>query len=131
MAVSTRLTSRQGRKFGFTLGLALVILGGLSFWRGHDLVPFVLLVPGALLVIAGLLVPTHLGPVERRWMAFGHQLSRFTSPIILGVIYFGVLTPVGILMRVLGKNPLTEHHKPETTWTMRKKSGQSDLKRQF
>jgi hypothetical protein len=130
MAVSTRLSARQGRKFGFTLGFAFLLLGSLSFWRGHDVVPFLLLLPGAFLVAAGLLAPTHLGPVERRWMAFGHQLSRFTSPIILGIIYFGVLTPVGIIMRMLGKNPLTEHHKPGTTWTVRKKS-QSDLKRQF
>ena len=107
MATSTRLTARQGRKFAFTLGIALVVLGGLSLWRGHDIVPFFLLVPGAMLFLAGILAPTRLGPVERRWMAFGHFLSRFMSPIVLGVLYFGVLTPFGLAMRLFGKNPLT------------------------
>ena len=130
MATSTRLTARQGRKFAFTLGIALVVLGGLSLWRGHDIVPFFLLVPGAMLFLAGILAPTRLGPVERRWMAFGHFLSRFMSPIVLGVLYFGVLTPFGLAMRLFGKNPLAEHHRPETTWTVRHQR-HSHLPRQY
>ncbi len=131
MAASTGLTARQGRKFAFTLGFALLVLGGISLWRGHDIVPYVLATPGALLVLAGVIAPTRLGPIERRWMAFGERLSRITSPIILGVIYFGVFTPAGLIRKALGKNSLTAHHKPETAWVRREAKQRSDLKRQY
>ena len=131
MTVSTRLSVKQGRKFGLTLGITLLVFGGLSLWRGHDIVPPFLLLPGAIMTLAGLLAPTRLGPVERGWMAFGRLLSRFTSPVILGVVYFGVLAPAGILMRLFGGNPLKAHHQSETTWVVREKKRQSDLKRQF
>ena len=49
MAVSARLTPAQGRKFAFTLGIALLVLGAFSLWRGHTIVPYVLLAPGAVL----------------------------------------------------------------------------------
>ncbi len=132
MAVPTRLSAKQqGRKFAFTLGIALLALGGLSFWRGHEVVPFALLLPGVLLLLAGLVAPAHLGPVERRWMAFGHLVSRFVSPVVLAIIYFGVLTPFGVAMRIFGKHPLTEHRQAATTWTVRTTKRQSDLKRQY
>jgi len=131
MTASIRLSVKQGRKFGLTLGIALLVFGGLSIWRGHDIVPLFLLFPGAIMMLAGLLVPTRLGPVERGWMAFGHLLSRFMSPIILGIVYFGVLAPAGLLMRLFGGNPLKAHHKNETIWVVREKKRQSDLKRQF
>ncbi|MDF2372047.1 MAG: SxtJ family membrane protein [Rhizobiaceae bacterium] len=131
MATPDRLAVKQGRKFAFTLGIALLVLAGLSFWRGHDIVPWLLAAPGGLLLLAGSLIPGRLGPLERQWMAFGHLLSRFMSPIMLGVVYFGVLTPVGMLMRLFGKKPLTDHHQKETTWKIRERRRQSDLTRQF
>ncbi|CAN7513352.1 SxtJ family membrane protein [Mesorhizobium caraganae] len=132
MAVPTGLSAKQqGRRFAFTLGIALLVLGGLSRWRGHEVAPLVLVVPGALLLLGGLVAPAHLGPIERRWMAFGHLLSRLVSPVALAIIYFGVVTPFGLVMRLLGKNPLTEHHQATTTWVVRGKKRQSDLKRLY
>lgn len=132
MAISAGLSAKQqGRKFAFTLGTALVLLGGLSFWRGHEFAPYVLAVPGAMLLLAGLVAPAYLGPVERRWMAFGHLVSRFMSPIVLAVIFFGVLTPFGVAMRIFGKHPLTEHRQSQTAWVDRKAKRQSDLRRQY
>lgn len=130
VAATTRLTAKQGRKFAFTLGVAFLVLGGISYWRGHVIPPVVLFILAGLLILSGLLVPTRLGPIERGWMAFGHFLSKIMSPIILGVIYFAVVTPVGFLMRLFGKMPMTEHHQKDTTWKTRTKR-HSDLTRQF
>lgn len=131
MAVSARLSPAQGRKFAFTLGIALLVLGLLSMWRGHDIVPYFLLVPGGVFMLAGLLVPTRLGPVERAWMGLGHRMSIFMAPVMMAIVYFAVLTPFGIAMRLVGKHPLTENHKKDTAWIRREKKRQSDLKRQF
>ncbi|MFZ5677486.1 MAG: SxtJ family membrane protein [Pseudomonadota bacterium] len=130
MAVSARLTPAQGRKFAFTLGIALLVLGAFSLWRGHTIVPYVLLAPGAVLLLAGLVIPQHLGPIERAWMALGHKLSVVMTPIVMFVLFFGTITSFGLLMRAFGKRPLTENHQPRTAWVDRKKP-RSDLKRQF
>ena len=132
MAVSTRLTAAaQGRKFAFTLGIALVVLGAFSLWRGHTIAPFVLLVPGAVLLVAGLVIPQHLGPIERAWMALGHKMSVIMTPVLMVVLYYGTITSFGLLMRAFGKQPLTENQQPGTAWVDRGKKRQSDLKRQF
>jgi len=131
MAVSARLSPAQGRKFAFTLGIAFLVLGLLSMWRGHEIAPYFLLVPGGIFLLAGLLVPTRLGAVERAWMGLGHRISIFMAPIMMAVVYFGALMPFGLVMRALGKHPLTENHKKDTAWIPREKKRQSDLKRQF
>ena len=47
-----------------------------------------------------------LGPVERAWMGLAHAISKVTTPIVMGVMYLLVLTPVGLLRRRFGGNPL-------------------------
>ena len=131
MSFSARLTARQGRKFAFTLGFALLVVAAVFVLRSHSIVPIVLSIPAVLLLIAGMFFPTRLGAVERRWMAFGRFLSRYSAPVMLGIVYFLVITPFGIGMRIFGKNPLTQHHTTSTTWVDRGNKSRSDLKRQF
>lgn len=66
---------------------------------------------GGGLVLAGLLIPTTLGPVQRAWMGLAHLISKVTTPIFLGLVYFIAIMPIGLLMRLFGKNPL--RHQPE------------------
>lgn len=104
--VPVRLTSAEGRRFGLTVGGAFAVLGGVAWWRGHPRAAVVLASLGALLILAGLSVPQLLGPVQRAWMGLAHAISRVTTPVFMGVVYFVVLAPVGIVMRVIGRNPL-------------------------
>ena len=59
-----------------------------------------------LLLLAALAFPGMLAPLNRLWMRFGLLLHRMVSPIVLGIMFFGVITPIGLLMRTLGKDPL-------------------------
>ncbi len=82
--------------------------------------------------VAGFVIPTLLGPVERAWMQLAHLISRVTTPIVMGVMYLFVLTPVGLLRRTLGSNPMV--HKPEggTYWKARPEGSRAgNLTRQF
>ena len=103
--VPARLTAAEGRKFGFTVGFAFLALGGIAMWRGKQRTSTVLLALGGVLVVAALVAPTLLGPVERAWMGFAHLISKVTTPIFMGVVYFVVITPIGFLRR-LGGSPL-------------------------
>lgn len=60
----------------------------------------------AALAAVALVRPKWLAPANRVWMAFGRVLHRITSPIIITLIYFLVITPTGLSMRALGKDPL-------------------------
>jgi hypothetical protein len=130
--VSARLTAAEGRRFGLTLGGAFVALGAVLWWRGRAAAPLVTAL-GLVLVTAALLLPTHLAPVQRAWMALGAAISRITTPIFLGIVYFGAILPIGLLLRARGGNPLTRQRAPTTCWVPRpaRARSPSDMERQF
>lgn len=129
--IPARLSPREGRKFGLTVGIAFLVLGGIVWWRGHQLVAAGLLSVGGLLILAGLLIPGRLGPVFRLWMGLAHAISKVTTPIFMGIIYFVLIAPIGGVMRLFGRNPMTTHHGSASAWVGRTTGGRSDLERQF
>jgi hypothetical protein len=129
--VPARLSAREGRKFGLTVGIAFAVLGGVAWWRGREVLAVGFWTAGGLLILAGLAVPTGLGPVQRAWMGLAHAISKVTTPIFMGIVYFVVLLPVGVVMRLFGRNPLTTHHRRETVWVSRGENRRGDLERQF
>ena len=95
------------------------MLGGLLWWRDHPALAATLGSLGALLAMAGLLVPTKLGPVERAWMGLAHGISKITTPILMAIIYFLVIAPMGFVMRLFGRNPLTQIESDGGFWVLR------------
>lgn len=118
-----RLSPAEGRKFGVTLGLAFAALAGLLGWRGLQTTALILLVIAGALLIGGLALPTRLGPVQRGWMAFAALLSKVTTPVFMGIVYFLVVTPTGLVMRLLGRNPIARTPGAETYWIPRSATG--------
>ena len=130
--VSARLTAAQGRRFGLTVGGAFLVFAGVAYWRGHPTTTIVLGALGGLLSVAGVVIPTYLGPVERAWMGLAHLISRVTTPIVMGVMYLVVLTPVGLLRRMFGGNPLVHQPHNQSYWHSRPKGHRAgNLTRQF
>lgn len=71
------------------------------------------------LAVAGLTVPTRLGPVQRAWMALGVALSRITAPLLYGALYWLVMTPIGIVRRTVGRSPLARDAHATSYWVVR------------
>jgi hypothetical protein len=128
--IPARLTAAEGRKFAFTVGAAFLVLAAIVVWRGHVTVATVFATLGATLGLAGVIVPGKLGPVYRGWMKFGLALSKVTTPIFMGIVYFGVLGPTGLIRRAMGKNAVLRP-RGETYWVGRDLARKSDLQRQF
>jgi hypothetical protein len=82
-----------------------------------------------------LLAPRVLGPLNRLWMRLGLLLHRVVSPLVLGIMFFAVIAPMGALMRALGKDPLRRRFDPNAAsyWVPRQPPGPSprDLPEQF
>jgi hypothetical protein len=87
-------------------------------------------VAGALL-LAGVLIPGRLSRVHYWWMELAHAISRITSPIVIGVTYFAMLTPIGGLLRAFGRNPLRHPEHNGGFWLPPPSGGRSDLGSQF
>ena len=129
----TKLTAAAGRSFGLTVGAAFLVIAGILWWRDHSVAATITGSLGALLALAGLVIPTHLGPVERAWMALAHAISKVTTPIVMGVMYLLVITPVGLLRRTLGGNPMVHRREHDSYWRPRPPGARrtGSLSRQF
>ena len=131
MGVSARLTPREGRKFAFTVGIAFLVLGAISAWRGHYFPPRILGILGGTLLAAGLLVPGRLSGVHRSWMALATAISKVTQPIVIAAVYLLVMTPISGLIRLFGRNPLRHPERDGGFWMPASSNGRSDLENQF
>lgn len=128
--ISARLTPSFGRKFAFQVGAVFMIIGGFAWWKDRYTVALVFGCLGTLLVVAGALVPSKLGPVYQAWMGLAHAISRVTTPILMAFIYFIVIFPVGLLIRLLGRNPIRHRPKGESYWFDRNQP-RGTMKNQF
>jgi hypothetical protein len=98
---------RAEREFGLLVGLMAILIGSWRLYRGHsEGVATALLGAGSALAILGLLFPKALVLPNRWWMALAKWLSLITTPIILGIIFFLVVMPVGVVKRLFGWDPL-------------------------
>ena len=131
--IPARLSAAEGRRFGFTVGGAFLALAALAWWRGRDHGALVFAGVGGLLVLAGLAFPERLGPVYRGWMGLARVLSRVTTPIFLGIVYFVVLAPVGLVMRLFGRRPLQHPATAASRWIARAADARrrADMEHQF
>jgi len=104
--------SSELRKFGFIVGgifgliglwPAILQRGSFRLWA---------LVLAGLLMLPAVVFPRILAPIHRGWMAVGHVLGWINTRIIMAVIFFLVVTPMGWMMRVLGRDPMHRRFEP-------------------
>jgi hypothetical protein len=95
------------RSFGVTSAVMVALLFGLLLpWlRDHGWPSWPWFLSGILLFL-GLTAPKALGPFYRVWMKFGHFMGRMNSTIILSIVFFLIFTPVAIIMKLIGRDPL-------------------------
>lgn len=130
--VPARLSTGELRKFGLVVGAAFLVLGGVLRWQDSPRAAGVLWAIGGALVVLGVVLPVLLRPVYRAWMGLALLLSRVTTPIIMGVLYFVIMTPMGWVLRALGHRPLEHGRKGKDSWIVRPaQSRRSDMERQF
>ena len=126
---------RELKKFGLLVGFVFAALGLLAWARGKGYYPF-LLVPGAALMLFGAAFPRSLKPVYIAWMSLAFVLGFIMSHLILGLLFFLVITPIGLVARMAGKDFLRLKLDPKagSYWIPRERRGPADppdYERQF
>ena len=95
----------SNRSFGLVFAALFAIIGVIPLWsRGSPRI-WALVIAGIFL-LAALALPGALAPLNHLWMKVGVLLHKIVGPIVLGFLFFLVITPMGIAMRLFGKNPL-------------------------
>jgi hypothetical protein len=123
---------RELRGFAWSVGGAFVLLAVVASWRGRASPALACGSVGAALWLAGALAPARLAPVYRAWMRLALAISAVTTPLLMGVVYFGVLTPLAFVTRLLGWRTFGVPRDAATAWVDRPPDARrSDLRRQF
>ncbi|MDH4079259.1 MAG: SxtJ family membrane protein [Nitrospira sp.] len=103
---SQQPTPKELRQFGFIVGGVFSVIGlWPTVFRGESPRLWAMIL-GCLLIVLGAIAPLYLKQVHRGWMKIGHVLGSINTRIILGIIYYLLITPMGIVMRLMGKDPM-------------------------
>ena len=89
------------------------------------------LIVSLLFLVLGLINSRILTPLNRLWFKFGMFLGKFISPIIMGIIFFIVVTPTGLIMRVFKKDLLNLKKKDSKSYWIKRDKFNSDMRNQF
>ena len=89
------------------------------------------LITSIIFLILGLLNSKLLNPLNKLWFKFGIILGKIISPLIMGIIFFLVVTPTGLIMRLLRKDILNLKYNQNSSYWIEKKGPKSKMKNQF
>ena len=112
------------RGFGYVFAGFSALVAALSFYQGGTRWPYWLAV-AVMFALVAFYRPSLLAPLNRLWTKLGLVLFAVVSPLALGIVYYGCITPVGWLMRLSGKDPLRLRFEPErkSYWVSRQPPG--------
>lgn len=105
-------SEKKLREFGLLVGGVLCALAGFLLWRGKGSYPY-FLIPGILLMIGGAVAPRALKPLQKAWMTLAILMSWVMTRLLLGILFFLAITPIGLILRLTGKDLLDEKLEPK------------------
>ena len=120
----------SNRNFGIVFSIVFLIIALWPLLSQNDIRIWSLIISGIFLVL-GLINSKLLLPLNKIWFKFGIFLGNFIAPIVMGIVYFMVVTPTGLIMRLLGKDLLNLKKNNKDTYWIEKDNSNNDLKNQF
>ena len=120
----------SNRNFGIVFSIVFLIVALWPLLSQNDIRIWSLIISGIFLVL-GLINSKLLLPLNKIWFKFGIFLGNFIAPIVMGIIYFMVVTPTGLIMKMLGKDLLNLKKDDKDTYWIEKDNSNNDLKNQF
>ena len=108
------------RNFGFTMAVVFALIGGFGLYRGASHALLWLCI-AAFFVGLTLWRPQTLNPASRAWLKLGLMMYRVVNPVIMAILFFGAILPIGFTMRLFGKDflKLTRDRSSLTYWLPR------------
>lgn len=134
LAREEKIEGSSDRSFGLVFTVVFVLVGLWPVFFGGAARYWALGI-AAVFLIASFARPALLAPLNRIWTKFGLLLSRVVNPIVMGLLFYSTITPIGLVMRLFGKDPLRLRFEPEAAsyWIEREPPGPppESMKNQF
>ena len=131
MTLNSKIKISSNRNFGLVFFVVFLIVALWPLKNAED-IRLWSLVLSIIFFILGIFNSKLLTPLNKLWFKFGIFLGAIISPIIMGIVYFLVVTPTGVFMRLLGKDLLkTSKVKNTSTYWIKRNKQQSTMKKQF
>ena len=127
---TNKIKISSNRNFGFVFFVFFLIL---SFWpliKGGELRIWTLII-SAIFLLLGTINSQILTPLNKIWFKFGIFLGNFISPIVMGIVFFLVVTPTGLIMKLLRKDLINLKKNNDSTYWIEKKDINTSMKNQF
>ena len=120
----------SNRSFGIIFFLVFLIIAIYPLINGGEIRKWSLII-SVIFLILGLANSKILNPINKLWFRFGIFLGKIISPLVMGVIFFIVITPIGLLMRLLNKDLLNLKFNKTSSYWIEKTEPKSKMKNQF
>ena len=127
---SKNIKISSNRSFGIVFFIFFLIVSIFPLFKDEDIRIWAVIV-AIIFLILGLLNSSVLSPLNKIWFKFGILLGNFISPIIMGLVFFTVLTPTAFIMRALGKDLLNLKKNNKKSYWIEKSPIKSKMKNQF
>ena len=125
-----KIVISTNRSFGIVFFIFFFIIATYPLINGGDIRIWSATISFVFLVL-GLLNSSILTPLNKIWFKFGIVLGKIISPLIMGIIFFLVVTPIGIMMRIFGKDVLNLKYNKSHSYWIEKNGPKSKMKNQF
>jgi len=120
----------SNRSFGIVFFIFFLSVALYPLFNNEDLKLWSLII-SIIFLILGLLNSKVLTPLNRIWFKFGIILGKIVSPFVMGVIYFLIVTPIGLIMKLFGKDLLNLKYENKNSYWIEKTGPKSKMKNQF
>ena len=120
----------SNRSFGIVFFVVFLLIALYPFTYGGEIRIWSLII-SLIFLILGLFNSIILSPLNKIWFKFGLFLGKIVSPLIMGIIFFLVVTPIGFIMRLLGKDVLNLKYNKNKSYWIEKNGPKSKMKNQF
>jgi hypothetical protein len=120
----------SNRSFGIVFFIVFLLISFYPLLKNENISPWALIISLVFLIL-GLTKSKVLSPINRLWFKFGLLLGKIFSPLIMGTIFFVVVTPIGLLMRLFNKDLLNLKLNKKKSYWIKKDEQESKMKNQF
>ena len=120
----------SNKSFGIVFFFVFLIVGIYPILKGNEPHYWSIII-SVIFLILGLLNSIYLTPLNKLWFKFGILLGQIISPIVMGIVFFIVVTPIALFMKILNKDVLKLNKNNKKTYWIEYKNKSSRMKNQF
>jgi hypothetical protein len=120
----------SNKSFGIFVSIVIIIISLYPLLNSGN-IRGLLIIPALFFLILGLLNSSILSPLNKIWFKFGILIGRFISPIVMAFIFFIVVTPISIIMKILNKNLLSLKKDKKKSYWIKRPLNKSKMNNQF